>query len=117
MVRRCRPVKPSAKLLNGKAADLVSGLSSCGVTADQAEQFRLLGVVTQKMALAITGDRESVMLKAAVVFLVIALIAGVFGFGGIASASAGMAKVVFGIFIILFLISALFGALKGRAPL
>ncbi len=57
------------------------------------------------------------MLKAAVVFLVIAIIAGVFGFGGLASASAGMAKIVFGIFIILFLISALFGALKGRAPL
>lgn len=57
------------------------------------------------------------MLKMAIVFLVIALIAGVFGFGGIASASAGMAKIVFGIFLVLFLISALMGALKGRAPL
>jgi uncharacterized membrane protein YtjA (UPF0391 family) len=57
------------------------------------------------------------MLKMAFVFLVIALIAGVLGFGGIASASAGMAKIVFGIFLVLFLISALMGALKGRAPL
>jgi uncharacterized membrane protein YtjA (UPF0391 family) len=60
---------------------------------------------------------ETDMLKMAIVFLVIALIAGVFGFGGIASASAGMAKIVFGIFLVLFLISALMGALKGRAPL
>jgi uncharacterized membrane protein YtjA (UPF0391 family) len=57
------------------------------------------------------------MLRMSILFLIIALIAGVFGFGGIASASAGMAKIVFGIFIILFLISALMGALKGRAPL
>jgi uncharacterized membrane protein YtjA (UPF0391 family) len=71
----------------------------------------------QGTASAVSHDVESDMLKAAVVFLVIAIIAGVFGFGGLASASAGMAKIVFGIFIILFLISALFGALKGRAPL
>jgi uncharacterized membrane protein YtjA (UPF0391 family) len=63
------------------------------------------------------NSKENDMLRMAVVFLIIALIAGVFGFGGIASASAGMAKIVFGIFIILFLISALMGALKGRAPL
>jgi uncharacterized membrane protein YtjA (UPF0391 family) len=61
--------------------------------------------------------QENDMLKMAIVFLVIALIAGAFGFGGIASASAGMAKIVFGIFLVLFLISALMGALKGRAPL
>jgi uncharacterized membrane protein YtjA (UPF0391 family) len=59
---------------------------------------------------------EGDMLRAAVIFLIIAIIAGVFGFGGIASASAGMAKIVFGIFLVLFLISALFGALKGRVP-
>jgi uncharacterized membrane protein YtjA (UPF0391 family) len=56
------------------------------------------------------------MLRAAVLFLVLAIIAGVFGFGGIASASASMAKIVFGIFLLLFLISALAGALKGRVP-
>jgi uncharacterized membrane protein YtjA (UPF0391 family) len=61
--------------------------------------------------------KENDMLKIAVVFLIIALIAGIFGFGGIASASAGIAKVVFGIFLVLFFISALMGALRGRAPL
>ena len=57
------------------------------------------------------------MLKMSLVFLVVALIAAVFGFGGIASASAGVAKILFGIFIVLFAISALAGALKGRSPM
>jgi uncharacterized membrane protein YtjA (UPF0391 family) len=48
---------------------------------------------------------EPTMLYYALVFLVVALIAGVLGFGGIAGASAGIAKILFGIFIILFLIS------------
>lgn len=57
------------------------------------------------------------MIKMAFVFLVIALIAGVFGFGGIASASAGMAQIVFCLFLVLFLISAVVGFLKGRTSL
>lgn len=42
------------------------------------------------------------MLGWAVVFFVVALIAGALGFGGIASASAGIAQVLFVIFLILF---------------
>lgn len=117
MVRRCLPIKPSAKLLNGKAVAFVSGLSVRGLTPNQGEQFRQFSVMEPRIALGVGHEMESAMLRAAVIFLVIAIIAGVFGFGGIASASAGMAKVVFGIFIVLFVISALFGALKGRAPL
>ncbi len=48
----------------------------------------------------------------ALIFLIVALIAAAFGFGGIASASAGIAKVLFFIFIVVFLvllISALLG--------
>ncbi len=45
------------------------------------------------------------MLYWAVVFFIIAIAAGVFGFGGIAAASAGIAKVLFFIFIIGFIIS------------
>ena len=40
------------------------------------------------------------MLHYAVVFLVIALIAAVFGFGGIAASAAGIAKILFVIFLI-----------------
>jgi uncharacterized membrane protein YtjA (UPF0391 family) len=40
------------------------------------------------------------MLHYAVVFLVIALIAAVFGFGGIAAGAAGIAKILFVVFLI-----------------
>ncbi|NGM20002.1 MULTISPECIES: DUF1328 domain-containing protein [Falsiroseomonas] len=53
------------------------------------------------------------MLYWTLIFLVVALIAGLFGFGGIASASAGIAKILFGIFIVLFLVSLVFGAIRG----
>jgi uncharacterized membrane protein YtjA (UPF0391 family) len=41
-------------------------------------------------------------------FLILALVAAVFGFTGIAVASAEIAKVIFTIFIILFVISLIF---------
>lgn len=56
------------------------------------------------------------MLRWAVTFLVIALIAGAMGFGGIAMQSAEIAKILFVVFIILFLIAAVMHALQGRAP-
>lgn len=45
------------------------------------------------------------MLHYAVVFFVIALIAAVFGFGGIAAGAVGIAKILFYIFIIMAVIS------------
>jgi uncharacterized membrane protein YtjA (UPF0391 family) len=44
--------------------------------------------------------KETPMLHYAVVFLVIALIAAVFGFGGIAAGAAGIAKILFVVFLI-----------------
>ena len=55
------------------------------------------------------------MLSWAITFLIIALIAGVLGFGGVMTTSAGIAKILFGVFLVLFLISALANALKGRS--
>ena len=55
------------------------------------------------------------MLNWALIFLVIALIAAAFGFGGIAAAATGIAKILFFIFIVLFLISLVAGfARRGR---
>jgi uncharacterized membrane protein YtjA (UPF0391 family) len=45
------------------------------------------------------------MLHYALVFLVIAIVAALFGFGGIAVASAGIAKILFFLFLIAFVIS------------
>ncbi len=49
------------------------------------------------------------MLHYAWIFLVIAIIAAVLGFGGIAAASADIAKVLFYIFLAIFIISLLVG--------
>jgi uncharacterized membrane protein YtjA (UPF0391 family) len=56
------------------------------------------------------------MLGWAVVFLIIALVAAVFGFGGIAAASVGIAKILFFIFLVLFIISLVFGWRARRVP-
>jgi uncharacterized membrane protein YtjA (UPF0391 family) len=49
------------------------------------------------------------MLSWALIFFVVAIIAAVFGFGGIASASAGIAQVLFFIFLVLFVVSLIMG--------
>jgi uncharacterized membrane protein YtjA (UPF0391 family) len=49
--------------------------------------------------------RRTKMLYYALVFLLIAILAAVFGFGGVAVMSAGIAKILFFVFIVLFLVS------------
>jgi uncharacterized membrane protein YtjA (UPF0391 family) len=55
------------------------------------------------------------MLHYAAVFFVIALIAALFGFGGIAVGAAEIAKLLFFIFLILFVVSLVAGLLR-RGP-
>ena len=54
------------------------------------------------------------MLHYAVVFLVIALISAVLGFGGIAAGAAGIAKILFGVFLVMAIVSFLFGLTRRR---
>ena len=54
------------------------------------------------------------MLSWVLTFLVVALIAGVLGFGGIAGASVEIAKAIFFIAVILFLVSAVVGLVRGH---
>lgn len=56
------------------------------------------------------------MLSWVIAFLILALIAGVLGFGGVASASLGIAKIFFVIFIVLFLVTLVMHLLTGRKP-
>jgi uncharacterized membrane protein YtjA (UPF0391 family) len=56
------------------------------------------------------------MLYWAMVFLVVAIVAAIFGFGGIVSAAAGIAKILFFIFLILFIVS-LFTGRRSRKSL
>lgn len=48
----------------------------------------------------------------ALIFLVIAIIAAVFGFTNVAVASAGIAKIIFFIFIVIFLVLLLMNFLR-----
>ena len=52
------------------------------------------------------------MLYLSVVFFIIALIAGLFGFGGIAATSIGIAKILFFVFLIAFVLSLIFHLAK-----
>ncbi|MGY6646813.1 MAG: DUF1328 domain-containing protein [Salinarimonas sp.] len=56
------------------------------------------------------------MLGWALTFLVVALIAAVLGFGGIAGAAVEIAKIIFFVAIVLFLIAAVVGVVRGRSP-
>jgi uncharacterized membrane protein YtjA (UPF0391 family) len=56
--------------------------------------------------------KEQVMLGWTLTFLVIAIIAGVLGFGGIAVASAGIAKILFVVFLVLFAVSLIAGLMR-----
>jgi uncharacterized membrane protein YtjA (UPF0391 family) len=54
------------------------------------------------------------MLGWVITFLIVALIAAVLGFGGIAGVSIEIAKVIFFIAVVLFLVSAIVGLARGR---
>ena len=56
------------------------------------------------------------MLYWALIFFVVAIIAAVFGFGGIASASAGIAQILFFVFIVLFIAGLVMHFMRGRTP-
>jgi uncharacterized membrane protein YtjA (UPF0391 family) len=45
------------------------------------------------------------LLTWAIIFAVVTLVAGVFGFGGVASAAAGVARVLFFIFLRVYLVT------------
>lgn len=48
------------------------------------------------------------MLGWAIAFLIVALIAGAFGFRGVSGAATGIAKVLFFLFLVLFVLALLF---------
>lgn len=55
------------------------------------------------------------MLRLAVVFFIIALIAAFFGFGGVASAAVDIGVFLFWVFAALFVIALLVGLVSGRS--
>jgi uncharacterized membrane protein YtjA (UPF0391 family) len=55
------------------------------------------------------------MLSWAITFLVIALIAAVLGFGVVAGTAAEIAKILFFVFLVMFVVSLIFG--RARMPI
>jgi uncharacterized membrane protein YtjA (UPF0391 family) len=56
------------------------------------------------------------MLGWALTFFIVALVAALFGFGGIAAGAASIAQVLFFVFLVLFVVSLVFHLLRGRSP-
>ena len=54
------------------------------------------------------------MLRWAMAFLVVALIAALFGFGGIAGTASSIAVTLFWVFVVLFLVSLLVSLVSGK---
>lgn len=52
------------------------------------------------------------MLTWAVTFFVIAIVAAIFGFGGIAAGATSIAKILFFLFVLLFVISLIMGLVR-----
>jgi uncharacterized membrane protein YtjA (UPF0391 family) len=55
------------------------------------------------------------MLKLALFFLVVSLIAALFGFTGISAAAAGIAKLLFFVFLAIFVVLLVIGLMVGSA--
>jgi uncharacterized membrane protein YtjA (UPF0391 family) len=87
-----------------------------GTFVPMPDCFRNEGAMPPRRAHLENGieNRGRVMLSWVVTFLIIALIAGVLGFGGVAGASVEIAKIIFFIAIVLFLVSAVVGLARGR---
>jgi uncharacterized membrane protein YtjA (UPF0391 family) len=78
-------------------------------------------VTNKKIAAGLTCPANShledrAMLYWAAVFFVVAIIAAIFGFGGIAAGATEIAKILFFVFLVLFVVSLLFGGLR-RGPM
>jgi uncharacterized membrane protein YtjA (UPF0391 family) len=56
------------------------------------------------------------MLRWTLIFLLFSLVAGALGFGGLAAGAADIARICFFIFLALFLVSLLYGAIGGGRP-
>jgi uncharacterized membrane protein YtjA (UPF0391 family) len=56
--------------------------------------------------------KEVIMLRWAVIFFVIAIVAAVFGFGGIAAGATEIAKILFFVFLVVFGVTLIMGLMR-----
>lgn len=56
------------------------------------------------------------MLNYIITFFILAIIAAIFGFGGLAADFAGIARFLAGLFVLLFVASLIYSLITGRRP-
>jgi uncharacterized membrane protein YtjA (UPF0391 family) len=73
-----------------------------------------LRIMMQHRKVRLNNNRRGgTMLGWAIFFFILAILASIFGFGGLSAAFAGVAKILFFVFIILFVVALVFG-FRGR---
>jgi uncharacterized membrane protein YtjA (UPF0391 family) len=65
---------------------------------------------------ACSEETSMSLLKWALIMLVVSLIAAVFGFTDLAAASAGVARFLFFVFVVIFVLLLIFGLRAARGP-
>jgi uncharacterized membrane protein YtjA (UPF0391 family) len=71
-------------------------------------------LIVQRRSTPETVTRRHIMLGWALAFFIFAIIAAALGFGGIAGASAGIAQILFFVFLALLVLTFVVRALRGR---
>ena len=84
---------------HGSWASIASGLQRLGSPLDAGRREVNILYLERKM------------LKYAIIFAIVSLVAGALGFSGIAAGSAGIAKILFGLFLILAVVFIVLAAL------
>jgi uncharacterized membrane protein YtjA (UPF0391 family) len=76
----------------------------------------MIGMEGSKFHLRQQYSEDRSMLRWAIIFFIIALVAAVLGFGGISGMSFEIAKFIAIIAVILFVVSLVVGGMRGRGP-
>lgn len=79
---------------------------------DQGQAETQVEIVTARAPVVLHSDQEVSMLRYALIFFIIAIIAAVLGFGGIAAGAAEIAKILFYIFVVIFLVTLVLGVAR-----
>jgi uncharacterized membrane protein YtjA (UPF0391 family) len=90
--------------------------NAAGTKAVPAERNRPENDCLGDAARVAATIEELTMLGWAITFLLVALVAAVLGFGGIASFAVDIARIIFFVAIVLFAISAVVALIRGRTP-
>ena len=70
------------------------------------------GILRKRSSWGSAHPEGGTMLRYALIFFIVALIAAAFGFLGIATAAVGVAKILFFVFLVLFLLSLVGGLVR-----